>query len=311
VASVAPALDGQPPPSNFFGSTLLPRSILDVWPGLDARGRGALVTLAALLVAPLLAWPWLDRRRRRFLVTWWTYGIALLAGSWLLFTISSTYVPARVGPRRLMPYELVVPVASAIVVLFLLDRAVRPAWRRLLPRRGPMLAAGALLALLTVAATAPPPGAGSTAPDQADEPALTALGYDALRWIDANLPEDARILTNAYTDGSMLAVARRSAILDGRAVYLEHPDFLRDSTSKVLGARVLFADPGGDAAARYLADEDVSYVLVATRGPDGNDLGGYQLFDTDAAALAGSGRYTLVRSFGDGRLLLYRVQPPT
>ncbi|HEY7131036.1 MAG TPA: glycosyltransferase family 39 protein [Candidatus Limnocylindrales bacterium] len=310
VASVAPALDGQPPPSNFFGSTLLPRSILDVWPGLDARGRGALVTLALLLIAPLLAWPWLDRRRRRFLVTWWMYGLALLAGSWLLFTISSTYVPARVGPRRLMPYELIVPVASAIVLLFLLDRAVRPAWHRLLPRRGPMLAAGALLALLTVGATAPPPGAGAAA-DQPDEPALTAVGYGALRWIDENLPADARILANAYTDGSMLAVARRSAILDGRAVYLEHPDFLRDSTSKVLGARVLFADPDGDAAARYLADEDVSYVLVATHGPDGNDLGGYQLFDTDPAALAGSGRYTLVRSFGDGRLLLYRVQPPT
>ena len=133
------------------------------------------------------------------------------------------------------------------------------------------------------------------------------MGYDALRWIDANLPPDARLLTNAYTDGSILAVAHRQAILDGRAVYLEDADFLAASTSLVLGARVLFADPGGPSAADYLAAERVSYVLVATLGPNGNDVGGYLLFDTKVAAMLGGGRYTQVRSFGDGRLLLFKV----
>ncbi|HEY2888582.1 MAG TPA: glycosyltransferase family 39 protein, partial [Candidatus Limnocylindrales bacterium] len=75
VASVAPALVGQPPPANFFGSSLLPRAILDVWPGLDARGRGDLVMLAGLLLGPILLWPWLDRRRRRFVLGWWLFGI--------------------------------------------------------------------------------------------------------------------------------------------------------------------------------------------------------------------------------------------
>jgi hypothetical protein len=307
VASVAPALDGQPPPRNFFGSSLLPRAILDVWPGLDARGRGDLITLGGLLAAPLLLWPWLDRRRRRFLLSWWLFGVGLLIGSWLLFSISKTYVPARVGPRRLMPYELFVPVMSAVVLLFGLDRLLRPGWRLLLPRRGAMLAAGIVLAIVTIGAAAPAPKSVVFGDDQADEPGLSTVGYDALRWIDGNLPPDARLLTNAYTDGSILAVAHRQAILDGRAVYLEDADFLAESTSLVLGARVLFADPGGAAATDYLAAERVSYLLVATVGPNGNDLGGYLLFDTKLETLLGGGRYTQVRSFGDGRLVLLKV----
>ncbi len=307
VASVAPALDGQPPPRNFFGSSLLPRAILDVWPGLDARGPADLLTLGGLLAAPLLLWPWLDRRRRRFILAWWLFGVGLLIGSWVLFSIAKTYVPARVGPRRLMPYELIVPVMSAVVLLFGLDRLLRRGWRLLLPRRGAMVAAGLALAIVTIGAAAPVPKSAAIADDQVDEPGLSAVGYDALRWIDANLPTDARLLTNAYTDGSILAVAHREAILDGRAVYLEDADFLAASTSLVLGARVLFADPGSPAAADYLAAERVSYILVATVGPNGNDLGGYLLFDTKLATLLGGGRYTQVRPFGDGRLLLFKV----
>ena len=234
VASVAPALDGQPPPRNFVGSSLLPRAILDVWPGLDARGRGDLITLGGLLVAPLLLWPRLDRRRRRFMLAWSLFGVGLLVGSWLLFSISKTYVPARVGPRRLMPYELFVPVMSAVLLLFGLDRLLRPGWRLLLPRRGAMVAAGIVLAIVTIGAAAPAPKSVLN-DDQADEPGLSTVGYDALRWIDANLPQDARLLTNAYTDGSILAVAHRQAILDGRAVYLEDADFLAASTARSSG----------------------------------------------------------------------------
>jgi hypothetical protein len=170
-----------------------------------------------------------------------------------------------------------------------------------------MVAAGLALAIVTIGAAAPLPNSAVLADDQVDEPGLSVVGYDALRWIDANLPTDARLLTNAYTDGSILAVAHREAILDGRAVYLEDADFLAQSTSLVLGARVLFADPGGAAAAGYLAAERVSYLLVATAGPNGNDLGGYLLFDTNLAALADGGRYRQVRSFADGRLLLFEV----
>jgi hypothetical protein len=122
-----------------------------------------------------------------------------------------------------------------------------------------------------------------------------------------NLPPDARILANAYTDGSIAAVTRRTGIVDGRAVYLEDPGFLAESTALCLGARVVFGTPAAAGAGTYLARERVTHVLVATEGPLGRDLGGYLLFDTDVDAIRADGRFRLARSFGDDRLLLFEV----
>lgn len=302
---------GTRPPHAFFDPRLLPRSIADVWPGLDGRTHSGLAVLGALLVAPILGWPFVDARRRRAIAGWVVFAAVLFAGSYLLFAVSHTYVPERTGPRRLMPYELLVPVAAATFLLWVTDRVLRRGWRALLPHRGAMLAAGLALTLLTSGAvSAAPPQAGATADDDR-EPALSPLGYDAYIWIDANLPAGARILANAYTDGAIAGVARRPGILDGRAVYLEDAPFLARTTALLLGARVVFADPAGSGAGTYLARERVDYLLVATAGPDGTDLGGYFLFQTDLGALAQSARYTLAQSFGGGRLLLYAVRPST
>jgi hypothetical protein len=304
VASVAPAQLGLPAPERFWDSRLLPRAILHVWPGLDGRQFVLLSVLAGFVVVPYLAWPVLDARRRRALVTWGLFGIGLLAGSMILFLLADTYVPARVGPRRLMPFELFLPVVSGIVILWGVDRLLAPGWRALFPRRGAMVAAGAALALLAAGAVAPAPP-GPVAEDR--EPGLTTEGFGAYRWIAANTPPDARILANAYTDGSLSALSERVGIVDGRAVYLEDPEFLAESTRLVLGARVVFAEPDSEAARRFVEREDVDYLLAT--GPDGtgNDLGGYDPFATNVAALRASGRYTLVQAFGDERLLLFRV----
>ena len=309
VASVAPALVGTPQPHGFFDSRFLPRSILNVWPGLDGRTRSGLAVLAALIAAPFVAWPLVDPRRRRAIVGWAVFGLALFAGAYLLFLLSHTYVPARTGPRRLMPYELIVPAFAATFLLWATDRALRRGWRAILPRRGGMLAAGLLLSVLAVGAvSAAPPRAGATSDDER-ESALSPLGYDAYRWIDDNLPAGARILTNAYTDGAVEGVARRPGLLDGRAVYLEDRAFLAETTALLLGARVVFGQPDGVGAGTYLYREHVDYLLVSTNGPNGTDLGGYVLFQTDLAALARSPRYTLAQSFGGDRLLLYAVRP--
>lgn len=309
VAAVAPGVVGSEAPDRFLDSRLLPRSMLWIWPGLDGRLLMNLGIIALLCVAPILVWPWLDARRRRLVVLMVVFGVTLLVGSYLLFAISSTYVPMRTGPRRLMPYELLVPVLAALVVVWGLDRLLRPGWSALLAgRRRTGLAAGIVAVVLVAAAIAPAPQGSVEDP----EPGLTTAGYDAYRWIAANLPPDARILTNAYTDGSVAALAERVGIVDGRAVYLENREFLAASTALVLGARTLFLDPGGSFAARFLAQNQVDYLLVANpgAGASGADLGGYDPFVTDVASLGSTDGYTLVRSFAGRRLLLYAVESP-
>jgi hypothetical protein len=310
-ASVAPALDGNPPPDDFTDSLLLPRSILVVWPGLDGRVRAGLVVLAALVIAPLLAWPFLDARRRRFLVTWAIFAALLVAGSVLLFALSDTYVPQRTAGRRLMPYLLFVPVVAMTVIVWIAGRLTAPYWRALLPGRQEgrrrAIAAGLLMAVLTVGAVSASPNVAGVAEER--EAALSPAGYAAYRWMAEQLPLDARILANAYTDGSIAAVTKRVGIVDGRAVYLEDPAFLAESTALVLGARVVFGAPESAGAATYLARERVSHLLVATHGPLGRDLGGYLLFDTDVGAIRSDPRFRLVRSFDADRLQLFEVIP--
>jgi hypothetical protein len=314
VAAVAPGQLGAEPPSSFTDRRLLPRATVHVWPGLDGRLPALLLVLGALVITPILAWPWLDGRRRRMVMTGYAFGVALAIGSFLLFTIADTYVPQRVGPRRLMPYQLFVPVVAALVVLWGLDRLLRPGWRTLFADRrarsrpATAVAAAALLALVTAGMVAPASLAAVEA-DEEPELRISGAGAEAWRWIAANTPEDARILTNAYTDGVAVGLGERIGIVDGRAVYLEDPAFLRESTEKLLGARSLFLDPDGEAAAAYLDRNDVDYVVVAdtAAGASGLDVGGYLPFETDLAAIDGSDRYTLVRTFGDGLVRVYAV----
>jgi len=102
-------------------------------------------------------------------------------------------------------------------------------------------------------------------------------------------------------------VSGRVGIVDGRAVYLEDPTFLAESTALSLGARVVFGTPSAPGAASYLAREGVTHLLVATDPIDGTDLGGYLPFATDVAAIRADPRFRLVREFDGGRLLLFEV----
>ncbi len=306
-ASVAPALAGHPPPDAFTDSLLLPRSILVVWPGLDGRTRSGLAVLVGLVILCALAWPFLDGRRRRWLLTWAVFGAVLMAGSVLLFALSDTYVPQRTAGRRLMPYLLFVPVVAMTALLWVVGRLTAPYWRALMPgrNRAQAVAAGLALAVLTVGAVSASPVPGAVAEER--DAALSPTGYAAFRWLKEHLPLDARILANAYTDGSIAAVTGRVGIVDGRAVYLEDREFLAESTALCLGARVVFGTPAAPGAATYLERERVTHLLVATEGPLGRDLGGYLLFGTDVSAIRGDPRFRLIRSFDEDRLLLFEV----
>ncbi len=208
-----------------------------------------------------------------------------------------------------MPYLLFVPVVAMTLMVWLAGRLAAPYWRALLPGRSlarwRAVATGVVMVVLTAGAVSASPLAAGAGDER--ESALSPTGYAAFRWMEEHLPADARILANAYTDGSMAAVIGRVGLLDGRAVYLEDPAFLAESTALVLGARVVFAAPSAPGTATYLERERVSHLLVATEGPLGRDLGGYLLFETDIDALRVNPRLRLVRSFGDDRLLLFEV----
>jgi hypothetical protein len=236
---------------------------------------------------------------------WALFGAALIVGCLLLFAVSDTYVPMRTPGRRLMPYLLFLPVVAMTGALWVVGRLSAAGWRMLLPGRGRALAAGLALALLTAGAVSASPLAVAGADD--GDAALSQAGYDAYTWIDANLPPETRLLTNAYTDGAVAALAHRVGIVDGRAVYLENPTFLAESTALCLGARVVFGTPAAPGATSYLERERVTHLLVSTIGPNGTDLGGYLLFETDEPGLRADPGLRLVRSFDGDRLLLFEV----
>ena len=289
-------------PTEFTDPRLLPRATLHIWPRLDGMTPLGRIALLALLLVPLVLWPTLDARRRRAIAIWLTFGVALFAGTFLIYALADTYVPQRVGGRRLMPYELFVPVIAATVVLWAADRWLRPAWARLsMPwaRLIPVI----LGMVVVVAVIAVPADRRET-----EEPGLTRLGSGAYDWMRANLPPGSRVLANAYTDGSLNFLSGDLGILDGRAVYLEDPEFLSETTSLLLGARRFFLDPRDSAAVAFLADENVEYLLVV--GPRGtsSDLAGYRPFPTNFDALTQDSRYTLVQRFGNQRLMLFRVE---
>jgi hypothetical protein len=288
-------------PTSFTDPRLLPRSSLHIWPRIDGNAVPGRIALIGLLLIPLVLWPWLDARRRRALVVWLIFGVGLFAGSYLIYALSDWYVPQRVGGRRLVPYELFVPVIAATTALWAAGRAW-PAIRARLPQSAARLLPAVLGAAVVVATISSPAGTAQT-----DEPGLTRVGYDAFDWMRTNLPPDSRILANAYTDGSLTFLSGGAGILDGRAVYLEDPTFLRETTSLLLGARKFFLSPRDPS---FLYQENVTYLLVV--GPRGSaaDLAGYRPFPTDLDALGRDSRYTLVRRFGEQRLLLYQVGPP-
>jgi hypothetical protein len=304
IAAVAGGQAGTAPPRSFTDRRLLSRENFHVWAALDARTWPGLVALAAILLVPLLAWPWLDSRRRSLVVILAIFAVGLLAGAWLLNAISDTYVPRRIGARRLLPYELLVPVGAAMVGVLLLARGLGRVLNSLRVPPGRR----ALIAGIGIATVIFLPLVSSTrAADEEESTGITARGYAAYEWLRANLIPDARILANAYTDGSLTLLSGRTGILDGRAVYLEDPPFLSEATGLLLGGRRFFGDPSNPGSDDYLAMADVDYLLVATTPDSGFDLGGYRPFVTDLEALDSDPRFSFVQELAGGSLRLYQV----
>jgi hypothetical protein len=304
VAATDPGQFGQPPPAAFVDPRLLPGSAVHIWPWLDGQALLGLFVLAALLAIPLGGWPFADARRQRAILGWTAFTALLLTGSIALFSLIPTFLPRRVGPSGLVPFTAIVPAMAAIVGLWLLDRLLAPRLRARLWRGG-MPVAGALLAAIVAVMVFPVPSTQVAAADR--PPILSAIGYEAYRWMGDNLRPGTRVLTNAWTDGAMGALAEQPGIIDGPAPSLDQPALLGRATGLLLDARRVFAEPDSREAAAYLAREGVQYLLVVAPPGTGDDLGGSAPFELDLAALQGSPRYRLEQRFGDGRLLLFEV----
>ncbi len=209
-----------------------------------------------------------------------------------------------------MPYLLIVPVVAMTALLWLLGRlhGARPGGRccRAAAAVEPSPPALALV-VLTAGAVSASPRAGGVADER--EAALSPAGYDGLP-LDGDA--SCRPMPGSWPTPTPTAPSRpsrgRIGIVDGRAVYLEDPAFLAESTALRLGARVVFGTPSAPGAASLPRSRRGDPPAGRDRRPvDGTDLGGYLPFATDVAAIRADPRFRLVREFDDGRLLLFEV----
>jgi hypothetical protein len=176
---------------------------------------------------------------------------ALLALSWALSLLGSTYVPRRTGFSRLLQLWPVI----AVVALAALSgapgtaRAVR--WSRALRSAPAAVATGAGLVIFVLATPAVVAlGEGQPTREQLTDVASLRLG------------ENDVVLTNAYTQGFVTWWTPGVGLFDGHAPYLER-DLLARSNESLSLARAFFAHP---ARAPFPFDEyDVSWVLVSRR----------------------------------------------
>jgi hypothetical protein len=113
--------------------------------------------------------------------------------------------------------------------------------------------------------------------------------------------DDAIVLANAYTDGSVGAISRRTGWIDGRAPYLEDPEWLAEATVNVQTARDFFYDPQ-----IHGPPDGVDYVLAGRT----EDLAGYATMEVYWEGFADWDRVRVLREFVPGELVLFEILPP-
>ncbi len=205
------------------------------------------VAVVVVLVATLAA---AGRRREtvRPLVFFALGAGSLLGVGWLFVQAFDTYVPRRTGSQRLfLEATLVVPVflagaASVVVARFEARRTLH----RVLSAAVLVAAlAGGLLSALQVR-------------DEAEGWAPAAADRAALESVD--MPSDAVVLANGYTEGYLAHVTGATALLEGRAPYT-FPDQLDRSLRLLQDAKRFYADPAGSS--ELLDRHGVDYVLLS------------------------------------------------
>jgi hypothetical protein len=215
-------------------------------------------------------------------------GLTIVASAFALGW--SSYVPRRTGTQRLVqeatllvgPY---IACALACVPFFTL----RVTWQKLTTA---ILVVGLCCAGLTASLRLE----GIFARQRPDEGIAQALE-------ELELPADAVVLTNAYTEGYIHQVTGAEGLLEGRAPYT-FPRVLRRANSLLREAQAFFLDPAAHLA--FLDKNHVSYVVVSDR--DSYSLGTSNVFANPRPALLDKFR-ALEPVLTQPGLSVYRVEP--
>jgi len=264
-------------------------------------------------VLPLVGWPLLDARRQRLVVAWLVFGAALAVLAVAVLARGGTFADRWLGALRLLPFEALVAGAGLAFAAWAAGRGLGGLIVRIAAGRfGDAATRGRVRAGVTVGALGAAVVIGAllvgTVRGSVDRPgALSERGAQVYGWIARELPPDARILANAPTGGVIAVATGRTGILDGPLETAGDRPLLARATALALGARVVFAEPGGSRAAAYLAREGVTHLLVSVPGWSVADVGGRVAFETDLPGIGSSDRFALVRSFDD-RVLLFEVR---
>ena len=275
---------------------------------------GGLIVLGGvfLLQAPprLARWP---AAAKRGAITWCVFGIGVYLLAILICSYYSTWVPERVGPMRIMPYwGLIFPglivgagwAAAALASRRRLRGALAfPGQARLLGGGVGVIPAVAMTVIATWTFTsADARRERGVPPFYVAEPRVGGLsdeGRAVYRWIAANLPRRATILTNGFIEGALGMLSHRSGLLDGRAPFAQPDPWRAEAIDMLAESRAFFKRPRSTPI-----PAGASYVLASRA--DVNLGGSY--FPTSFRGLARI--HALVPVHRTAGTVLYRVRHP-
>jgi hypothetical protein len=126
---------------------------------------------------------------------------------------------------------------------------------------------------------------------------LSAGALDTYRWISQNLPFQARILANGYTEGALGMLSQRMGLLDGRTPFAQPDPWRAEAIHLLSRSRAFFRRPASSTV-----PGGATYVAAARPGVN---LGG-SYFPTNFRALARDPG--LQRIHETGGVTLYRVR---
>lgn len=291
--------------SDLFGVHTTTRPFLAAnasWLSFDLSRPGPLILLggALILAAGVALIPGSRRARsgarlRRGAVTWVVYAVGVYLLALLICAVYHTWVPERVGPLRVLPYwSIAIGGGLAAAAAFLTERLGGSGRRQAVV--GLALSAGLLSAFT-------PALSGRDSPRPAFESSGTVAGglapaaEAAYRWMDRNLPPDATVLANGYTEGALGMLSGRTGWLDGRTPFVQPDPWRSQARRSLKQARRYFLDPDLDRLA-----EPVDYIVVSRPGIN---LGGPR-FETNREALVAAEHLAPLQSFGDVEIYAVR-----